>query len=78
MVHNRWVAERLLAGWRYAPEGKTENETKAIKKLKLNHNLISWYRLGGERKKVFDQVRTVLRECQKDRFRAEQITSEDV
>lgn len=68
MEHNRWVAERLLAGWRYTPEGKTQEEIDANKKLKLNHNLLSWNQLGEERKKDFDQVKTVLRECQKDRF----------
>lgn len=68
MEHNRWVAERLLAGWRFAPEGRTKQETDANKKRKLNHNLISWNRLGEERKKDFDQVKAVLRECQKDRF----------
>lgn len=75
MEHNRWVAERLLAGWRYAPEGKTSDETQANKKRKLNHNLIAWDRLGDERKKDFDQVKTVLRECQKDRFCVELMPS---
>jgi voltage-gated potassium channel Kch len=68
MEHNRWVAERLLAGWRYAAEGKTSEETQENKKRKLNHNMIAWDRLGEDRKKDFDQVRTILRECQKDRF----------
>ena len=72
MEHNRWVAERLLAGWRYAPEGKTSDETQANKKRKLNHSLIAWDRLGEDRKKDFDQVKTVLRECQKDRFCVEE------
>ena len=72
MEHNRWIAERLLAGWRYAPEGKTSDETQTNKNRKLNHNLIAWDRLGDERKKDFDQVKAVLRECQKDRFCVEE------
>lgn len=76
MEHNRWVAERLLAGWRYAPEGRTKQETDANKKRKRNHNLIPWDRLEEDRQKDFDQVKTVLRECQKDRFCVEVVPSD--
>lgn len=66
MEHYRWVAERLLAGWRYAPKGQTREVDEANKKLRLNYNLIAWHGLGEDRKKDFDQIRAVLRECQKD------------
>lgn len=68
MEHNRWVAERLLAGWRYAPEGQSIEVTQANKKRKLSHNIIPWDYLGQDRKKDFDQLKTVLKECQNDRF----------
>jgi hypothetical protein len=66
MEHYRWVAERLLAGWRHAPEGQTKEDTEANKRRKLNHNLVPWTDLGADRTKDYDQIRTVLRECQKD------------
>lgn len=75
MEHNRWVVERLLAGWRYASQGDTDDKTQANKERKLNHNLISWNRLGNERKKDFDQIKTVLRECQKDGLCVERMQS---
>lgn len=77
MEHNRWVAERLLAGWRYAPKGDTPEATEANKQRKLNNNLVPWSRLHEEQKKDFDQVRTVLWECQKDRFRVEECAQEN-
>jgi len=77
MEHNRWVAERLLAGWRFAPKGDTPEATEANKKRKLNHNLVPWSRLHEEQKKDFDQVRTVLWECQKDHFRVEEWAQEN-
>lgn len=74
MEHYRWVAERLLAGWRYMPEGPTREQTEENKKRELNHNLVAWDRLGADRKKDFDHVRTVLRECQNDKFAVEMLT----
>jgi len=72
MEHYRWVAERLLAGWRFGPETHTPDESKRNKRLKQSHNLVPWDCLGEDRRKDFDQVKTVLRECQKDRFCVEQ------
>jgi hypothetical protein len=75
MEHYRWVSERLLAGWRFAPQGNSKEETAANKARKLNHNIVPWENLGPDRKKDFDQVQAILRECQKDRFSIEKIPS---
>ncbi len=77
MEHYRWVAERLLAGWRFTPEGKTNEETQHNKQRKLNHNLVPWSKLGTDRKKDFDQVKTVLRECQRDGFSVADLPSQE-
>lgn len=72
MEHNRWVAERLMGGWRYAPEGNTPEEKDANKRRKLNHNLVIWEKLD-EKRKDFEQLDTILRECQSDGFWLEKI-----
>jgi hypothetical protein len=64
MEHNRWVAERLLSGWRFAMPTSKEEE-QANKKKRLNKNITPWDQLGHEDKKDFDQIETVLHECQK-------------
>lgn len=64
MEHNRWVAERLLVGWRYAPAANSD-EVNVNKKKRLNKNIVSWDQLGSEERKDFDQIDVVLRECQK-------------
>ena len=63
MEHYRWVAERLLAGWRYCPMGSTEDEINAYKKLKFNHNITVFEK--SEAKKDFDQINVIYEECQK-------------
>lgn len=62
MEHYRWVAERLLAGWRYTPQGKSNDETRAYKKRKLNHN-ITLFELS-ESEKDFEQINVIHEECQ--------------
>lgn len=64
MEHNRWVAERLLTGWRYGPKAKSKEGIEADKEKKISYNLIPWSSLTDERKKDFDQVKKVLVECQ--------------
>jgi hypothetical protein len=43
MEHSRWMAERLLAGWEYAPPPKDERR-------KTNPNLVAWDLLDEENK----------------------------
>ena len=64
MEHNRWVAERLLSGWRYAPKPTDEKTMVQNNQRKSNHNLVPWDKLDRERQKDLDQIRVVLRECQ--------------
>lgn len=63
MEHNRWLAERLLAGWRYCPKGATDDEIRAYKKLKLNHNVTMFEQ--SETDKDFDQIDVIYEECQR-------------
>lgn len=60
MEHQRWVAERLLSGWRYAP--KREGNVKQ----RLHHDLVSFDRLSlqSQRKdaSIIDIVRLLARE----------------
>lgn len=52
MEHNRWMAERLISGWRYAPE------TDPL--AKQHSSLVPWERLSDkERKKDADAVRAI-------------------
>jgi len=63
--HWRWVAERLLAGWRYAPSGPDPEEIAQQKKRKLNGTIVPWTKLNnGEKEKDIHLVRVVLRACQ--------------
>lgn len=62
MEHYRWVAERLLAGWRYIPKGQSDDEIKAYKKRNFNHN-ITPFELS-ETDKSFDQIDVIYEECQ--------------
>jgi hypothetical protein len=63
MEHYRWVAERLLAGWRYIPKGNSKDEIKAYKKKKFNHNVTTFEQ--SETDKDFDQIDVIYDECQK-------------
>jgi hypothetical protein len=63
MEHYRWVAERLLAGWRYIPKGNSDDEIKAYKKLKFNHNITVF--AMSEAEKDFDQIDVIYEECQR-------------
>lgn len=62
MEHYRWVAERLLAGWRYIPKGNSPAEIKAYKKRKFNHNITVFEK--SEAEKDFDQIEVIYEECQ--------------
>lgn len=68
MEHYRFVAERLLSGWRFDAETASVDGREASKRRRLNSTLVPWNRLGSDRKKDFDQVKTVLRECQRGGF----------
>lgn len=63
MEHYRWVAERLLAGWRYIPKGNSVDEIKAYKKRKFNHNITVFEK--SEAEKDFDQIDVIYEECQR-------------
>ncbi len=63
MEHYRWVAERLLAGWRYKPKGSSDDEIKAYKKRKFNHNITVLEK--SEAEKDFDQIDVIYEECQR-------------
>lgn len=63
MEHNRWIGERLMAGWYYAPEGKAD------KKKKQNHNLVAWSKLTRDKQKDYDQIAAILAECKSGTFR---------
>lgn len=60
MEHRRWVAERLLSGWRYAPKREGNAEQR------LHHDLVSFDRLSlqSQRKdaSIIDIVRLLARE----------------
>jgi TrkA-N domain len=76
MEHNRWVAERLMSGWRYIEKAPTKEEIDANKKRKLHHDLVPWGKpLGDDSKRDFEQIRLVLRACQNHPFRLEQMKS---
>ncbi|MCA9048291.1 MAG: NAD-binding protein [Planctomycetaceae bacterium] len=64
MEHNRWVAERLMSGWRFSA-ATDPVQINANKLKRLNKDLIPWDQLQGDQQKDFDQVDVVLRECQK-------------
>lgn len=59
MEHNRWMAERLLAGWSLGKRAKPEN--------KRRHQFVPWSMLTdtAERKKDYSQVAKALRVCQR-------------
>ncbi len=72
MEHNRWVAERLLTGWRYAPKPVMYAELAANKARRLNHNLVPWEKLLPEDKqRDYDQVQAWLKACDTGPFRLE-------
>lgn len=63
MEHYRWVAERLLTGWRYIPKGNSGDEINAYKKRKLNHNITVFEK--SEAEKDFHQIDVIYEECQR-------------
>ncbi len=71
MEHNRWMAERLMSGWRFIEKATTPEEVTANKQRKLHHDLVPWERLCGERDRDFEQITCVLEACQKIPFRLE-------
>ncbi len=74
MEHNRWIAERLLAGWRYAPEPSTKDEKSANKARRLNANLVPWEALTDEvRAYDFNQVRAWIAACTAGDFRLQRL-----
>ena len=53
MEHNRWMAERLLAGWRYAPGTKNLD-------TKTSPSLVPWEQLPAiEQDKDRDTIRNI-------------------
>jgi hypothetical protein len=67
MEHYRWVAERLLTGWRYSPAGPDKVDIDAKKKLRLNRTITTWKHLEPKEQALdLNQVRLVLRVCQTD------------
>ncbi len=73
MEHYRWVAERLLAGWRYVPKGGSPEEIKKNKLQKRNHNLVPWASLEHDQRKDYEQVHTVLQFFQRDGLSLEKL-----
>lgn len=63
MEHYRWVAERLLAGWRYCPKGATSDSIAENKEMKLNHNITFFEK--SESEKDFDQIESIYQACQR-------------
>ncbi len=63
MEHYRWVTERLLSGWRYIPRGQSDDEIRAYKKRKFNHNITVFEQ--SEMVKDFDQIDVIYEECQR-------------
>ena len=63
MEHYRWVAERLLAGWRYIPKGTSDAEISEYKRRRFNHNITVFEK--SEAEKDFDQIDVIYEECQK-------------
>jgi len=56
--HNRWMAERLLAGWSLGRREKPEN--------KRRHQFVPWEMLeDGSKDKDFSQIDAVLRICER-------------
>lgn len=75
MEHSRWVAERLMAGWRYAPRPATEAEIAANKQRKLHHDLVPWDRLGSDQQIDEALLQAILDEAQKSKYRLEPMDS---
>lgn len=74
MEHNRWMAERLLAGWRYAPRPADESAAADLKLRRYNWNLVAWPDLPGkEQRKDLEQLDAALQACQENGFCLERI-----
>lgn len=62
MEHNRWMAERLLAGWRYGPSGVDDQERANQKARGLSPVIVPWHILPRDEKlKDIQQVRAALK-----------------
>ena len=62
MEHNRWCAERWLAGWQF---GHPVNQEEKLKE-KINRNLVPWEKLDkAEREKDPEQIRAIPRALEK-------------
>lgn len=73
MEHSRWVAERLLAGWRYAPRPATAEAIAANKLCKRHHDLTPWEHLGADQEIDIALLQAILTEAQKSKYRLERI-----
>lgn len=61
MEHYRWVAERLLGGWKHCEPAESPEATRDRKRRKQNHNLIPFdaERMRGD----FEQIEVLRRIC---------------
>lgn len=73
MEHSRWVAERLMGGWRYVPRPATDREIEANKQRKLHHDLVPWDQLGSDQQIDCALLEAILDEAQKSKYRLEPI-----
>ncbi len=71
MEHNRWVAERLMAGWRYSPKPATEVAVESNKLRKLHHDLVPWSKLGHDQRIDVVLLQAILNEAQRGNYRLE-------
>lgn len=65
MEHNRWVAERLMSGWCYAPPS-TDKDTNVA--LRLHHDLVAWEKLGADRQIDRTLLNAILQEAQRQKY----------
>lgn len=68
MEHNRWVAERLMNGWSYAPPPKTPVEKDANAVLRHHHDLVPWEKLGEDRNIDRALLSAILQEAQRHQY----------
>ncbi|MDP1797494.1 MAG: NAD-binding protein [Planctomycetaceae bacterium] len=73
MEHSRWVAERLMGGWRYAPRPSSETDIENNKQRKWHHDLVSWESLGADQDIDLALLQAILDEARKSKYRLEPI-----